>query len=134
MRDDIQIKDDLYAYLKTSTLMTGQNKVNGVLRKTRRPLNSDKEDVVISVLANQNGEIQNSYVNVNVYVPDQYRDNQYEENSARLRTLCDICKTLLLKHIDVLYQFELESQRVLEVNGKNEHFINNRLLYKTLNE
>jgi len=133
MKNDERIKDDVYAYIKTSDLM-GSNGVNGVLRKTSRPLDSNTEDVVISILANEYGQTQEAFVNVNVFVPDQLRENQYEEDTARLRALCDLCFQVLESHHGVDYDFWLDTQRVFPVEGKKEHFINNKLLYKVINE
>ena len=92
MKTDIDIKDDVYRAVAGSALVT---EINGVVSKTIRPANSANEDVVISVLASQNTEIQQAYVNVNVYVPDldiPYHVNgetvvQKEENTKRLRVL-----------------------------------------------
>lgn len=131
MKSDIDIKDDIYKIIKGSKL---EKKVSGQLRKTIRPNNSNLEDIVISVLANNNGQMQEAYVNVNVYVPDVLRDNQNEENSSRLRTLCQESYELLKVGRGKDFRFVLESQRVLEVNGKDEHVINNKLLYKQNNE
>lgn len=131
MKTDIDIKDDIYSFIKGSKL---EKKVSGQLRKTLRPSNSDKEDIVISILANNNGQMQEAYVNVNIYVPDVLRDNQAEENSSRLRTLCKESYELLEVGRGKDFRFVLESQRVLEVNGKDEHVINNKLLYKQNNE
>lgn len=131
MKTDIDIKDDIYAIIKSSSLL---KKVTGTLSKTIRPENSNKEDIVISILANQNGQIQEAYVNVNIYVPDVMRKTQNEENSSRLRTLCKESYELLKVGRGNGFRFVLESQRVLEVNEKDEHVINNKLLYKQNNE
>lgn len=131
MKTDIDIKDDIYNLLKKSALV---KEVTGVLRRTKRPDNSVKEDIIISVLANQNGQIQEAFVNVNIYVSDLFRDNQYEENSPRLRKLCKMSEELLKVGRGNDYRFTLDSQRVLEVSGKNEHCINNKLLYKQYND
>lgn len=131
MKSDIDIKDDIYKIIKGSKL---EKKVSGQLRKTIRPNNSNLEDIVISVLANNNGQMQEAYVNVNIYVPDVLRDNQNEENSSRLRVLCRESHELLNVGRGTDFRFVLESQRVLEVNGKDEHVINNKLLYKQNNE
>lgn len=131
MKTDIDIKDDIYMFVKSSSLL---KKVSGSLSKTIRPENSNKEDIVISVLANQNGQMQEAYVNVNVYVPDIKRKNHTEENSSRLRTLCKESSELFKVGRGNDFRFVLESQRVLEVNGKDEHVINNKLLYKQNNE
>lgn len=131
MKTDINIKDDIYSLIKGSLL---EQETTGVLRKTMRPANSNKEDIVISVLANENGQIQQGYANVNVYVQDVYRDKQSESNEPRLRQLCDICKELFERVNGGTYRIALESQRVHKVEGKDEHLINNKLLYKQCNE
>ncbi|MBD5237553.1 MAG: hypothetical protein HDS62_08515 [Bacteroidales bacterium] len=127
MKTDIDIKDDIFAYLKGSEL---SQEVSGKLSKTLRPAKSDKEDVVISILANGTGEIQEAFVNVNIYVADLLRDDQYEENTIRLRELCSLSEKILRSVIGDGYRFSLDEQRVLEVQGKNEHLINNKLLYR----
>ena len=131
MKSDIDIKDDVYFHLKGSEL---EKAVNGKLSKTKRPAKSKKEDIVISVLANQNGQIQECFVNVNIYVKDLLRDGQYEENSSRCRELCQLAyETLKLGRGDG-FRFVIDTQRVFEVEGTNEHLINNKLLYMQCNE
>lgn len=135
MKTDIDIKDDVYRAVADSTLATA---INGVVSKTLRPANSTSEDIVISVLASQNTEIQKAYVNVNVYVPDldiPYSVNgetivQKEENTKRLRTLCNIAKELFALIIGDTYRITLDSQSVLASNTGEEHIINNKLLYQ----
>lgn len=127
MKSDIDIKDDIFAYIKGSELA---KTVTGKLSKTVRPSKSDDEDIVISILTNANTDIQEAFVNVNIYVADVLRCGQYEENSIRLRELCSLAKELLEVGRGEGYRFTLEKQRVLEVQGKNEHFINNKLLYR----
>ena len=131
MKSDIEIKDDIYQIIKGSTL---EKAVTGKLKKTRRPANSNKEDIVISILENGSGQVQEAFVNVNIYVSDDVRDGQAEENSSRLRQLCKLATELLEVQRGEDYRFTLDKQRVTEVNGKNEHFINNKLLYKQVNE
>lgn len=130
MKTDIDIKDDIYMLLKDSLLVQS---VSGRLSKTLRPAGSTKEDVVISVLANQGGQIQNAYVNINVYVADQQRGTQYEEHSARLRELCRLSSLILGRGHGHGFRYELESQRVIAVPGTNEHMINNKVLYQCCN-
>ena len=131
MKSDIEIKDDIYQIIKGSAL---EKAVTGKVKKTRRPANSNKEDIVISILENGSGQVQEAFVNVNIYVSDDVRDGQAEENSSRLRQLCKLATELLEVQRGEDYRFTLDKQRVMEVNGKNEHFINNKLLYKQVNE
>lgn len=131
MKTDIDIKDDIYLFIKGTAL---EMSVTGKLTKRKRPKGSFLEDIVISVLANQNGQIQDAFVNVNVYVHDVDVDGQFEEDTIRLRELCRICEQTLKLGRGNDFRFVLDTQRVMEVNGKNEHFINNRLRYMQCNE
>lgn len=131
MKSDIEIKDDVYRVIKGSML---EKTVTGKLSKTKRPAGSDKEDIVVSMLDNGKGQIQEAFVNVNIYVSDNFQDDQPEENTIRLRQLCKLATELLEVQRGEDYRFTLDKQRVMEVNGKTEHLINNRLLFKQVNE
>lgn len=131
MKSDIDIKDDIFMFIKGSEL---ENSVTGKLSKTIRPSNSNDEDIVISILSNQNAQIQEAFINVNIYVPDLIRGGQSEENTIRLRELCNLSKNLLEVGRGNDFRFQLDSQRVMQVQGKDEHFINNKLLYRQCNE
>lgn len=130
MKTDIDIKDDVYMVIKGTELAKS---VSGKLSKTLRPNESASEDIVISVLANQNGEKQDAYVNVNIYVADLLRDNQSEEDTVRLRALCSMAESLFKLYVGDTFRITLDSQRVLPVNGSNEHIINNKLHYQQIN-
>lgn len=135
MKTDIDIKDDVYELVSKSALA---GNVTGAISKTLRPANSRKEDVVISILANTNERPQSAFVNVNVYVPDsavKYDvDNQtvtqYEEDSARLREICNLCKELFETYVGDTYRITLDSQRVLSSSDDGAHIVNNKLLYQ----
>ena len=126
MKSDIDIKDDIYNHIKGSALACA---VTGKLCKaSKRPSGSDMEDIVISILDNGSGQIQEAFVNVNIYVKDNIRDGQAEMNDIRCRD-----EVLEIGH-GPGFRFTLDKQRVMPVNGKDEHFINNKLLYKQVNE
>ena len=132
MKSDIDIKDDIYIALLNSPLM---KEVSGELCKRKRPHNSSAEDVVISVLANNIAQKQMAYVNVNVYVKDDDIDGQNEEQSQRLRLLCQLSMQSVeaIHGNDYKVSFDdTDGQRVIESEG--EHIINNKLLYQTLND
>ena len=133
MKSDILIKDDIYGVLKDSALASA---VTGkVCKQGVRPKGSKLEDVVISVVANMNGQIQDAIVNVNIYVADdQKKDGSFQESTIRLRELCSLAYETLDKRYGDGYRFYIESQRVLEVADTHEHVINNRIIYKYLNE
>ena len=82
MKTDIDIKDDVYMLVSKSALA---GKITGVVSKTLRPANSRKEDVVISILANNNVRPQSAYVNVNVYVPDLAAKYDVDDQTVKLK-------------------------------------------------
>lgn len=138
MRSDIDIKDDIYNALLHSPLVI---EVNGKLYKRKRPINSTSEDVVISVLANNMAQRQMANINVNIYVKDDYvktddeEQGQNEEQSQRLRKLCQLAiqSVNAIHGKDFRVTFDKENgQRVIESEG--EHIINNKLLYQIINE
>lgn len=132
MKNEMEIKDDVYHLLKGSDLVKN---VSGKLSKTLRPDKSRKEDIVISVLTpNLDRQIQEVYLNVNVYVADVKRGNQYEENTIRLKKLMTLSKNAFDLAKGKGYRLSLAGQKSYEVPGKNEHFINNRVLYQYCNE
>lgn len=138
MKTDIDIKDDIWRVIKKSPLF---KEVTGFLKKTSvRPKESRKEDVVISVLANNIRQKQMAYVNVNIYVADNYVDGQNEENSERLRRLCNMAFSVFENVRGVDFRLSLTDpnfdcgQRVIESEGTSEHVINNKILYQTINE
>lgn len=132
MKSDIEVKDDVFLALQSSPIM---GEANGELCKQGvRLKDSDKEDVVISVVANVNEDIQEVVVNINVYVKDLFVNGQYEENTPRLRTLCSVCKKTLKVVNGEDYRMTLISQRVKSVKDAPVHVINNSMSYKYLNE
>ena len=130
MKTDIDIKDDIYRFVKDSAL---HSTISGNIYKTVRPNNSALEDIVISVLANNNRQLQEAYVYVNIYVQDVFNGTYYEEDSKRLRTLCALAFDILNVGNCSTFRFSLEEQRVLKSQGSNEHAITNKLLYRQYN-
>lgn len=130
MKSDIDIKDDVYKIINHSSL---EEAVTGALKKTKRPHNSKREDIVISVLSNKTAQQQEAFVNVNIYVKDDV-DGQYEECSPRLRQLCQLAFDLFLNVRGHDFRLSLDTQQVMDVEGTGEHLINNKLLYQIINE
>ena len=137
IRTDNDIKDDVYQVLLHSELA---NEVSGEVRKIKRSPSSIKEDVVISILANDSPrQVQESFVNVNVYVRDlklnSNKEEYYVEDTKRTKKLARVVADMFDKAIiGEAYRLTLECQRVLEIETTHEHCINNRLLYQCVNE
>lgn len=132
MKSDIDIKTDVFKYIQGSELA---NEVTGVVRKTgKRPRGSKNEDIVITVLANNFGQLQKATVNVNIYVAANVINGQAEEQTTRLKVLCDLASSLFEVFRGDGYRAVLLEQRVFEVEGADEYVINNKIEYKQVNE
>ncbi len=140
MRSTEEIKDFVYASLKDADVI---REVSGTLSKTVRPAGSDREDVVISVLANEGcGQVQTAYVNVNVYVPDVWREETGEwiEDTARVRELASLSKSMFTLRGDEYHAVaKYSTQNVMEAgatfeDGHTEHFINNKIYIEISND
>lgn len=131
MKSDIEIKDDIFEHIQSSGLM---EHLSGTLEKTVRPKGSDREDVVISILANdvdRDRGVQEAFVNVNIYVADIDVDGQMQENDPRLREVCRLSEEILdTGGIGKDYTFHLDKQRVHGVDDAHEHIVNNKLFYQ----
>ena len=132
MRSDVEIKDGIYSYIKGTRLLSA---VTGKLLKTRRPKNSDKEDIIITVLANEGNQRQEAVVNVNIYVEDNFIDGQPEEDSIRCRELGNVAKSVLETfRVDGARVTLSRPPRVFDAEDIPWHIVNCRLNYQLINE
>lgn len=130
MRSDGEIRSDIYRYINESGFMKA---LNGRLTKMKRPHNSHKEDVVISILANEGTQLQTAIVNVNIYVQDLNIECQFEENTKRVDNLCKKSWELLESFRTNEYNAHAINQRVYAIDS-GEHVINNQIEYKLIND
>ena len=133
MTSSNDIKTIIYKIIKGSSLENEIISKGGSLYRNSRPTNSNKEDIVISVLATRNAQFQMAYVNVNIYVPDIRRDNDYIEDETRTKILQKKAIDLFKEIVHNDYKIEIESQETFKVQDLNEHLINNKLLVTILN-
>lgn len=137
MHTDNDIKDNVFHFLVNSELKTA---VSGEIRKISRSPHSADEDVIISVLANDSPkQIQQAFVNVNVYVKDVEMKAGNEiylvEDTNRTKELSKVMADLFKSSVNGDgYRLSLENQRVLKGENTHEHVISTRLLYQCVNE
>lgn len=129
---DIDIKDELYTLLKGSQLASS---VSGSVYKDQRPLNSEKEDIIIAIVARDAGyQIQEATANVNIYVPDLRRGQEAIEDTKRLRQLSTKAANMFGYIHTGDRDISLNSQTIYKANGIDWHIINNRLRIRFNNE
>lgn len=140
MKSDVEIAKFVYHWIKGTDL---ERDVTGRLSDRGRPAGSDREDIVISVLANEGcGQIQRAYVNVNVHVRDQWNAEAkaWEKDTVRVGELCGLCKSLFTLCGNGIHAVPSEcGQRTYPTgvsfeDGHTEHLINNKLYIEICNE
>ncbi len=135
MKTDIDICKDIYRIVSKSAIKSA---INGTVSYVGRAEGSTAEDCIISVLESQVYQIQDSKVNVNVYVPDIASGGRKVRDVERISTLSGVCGDVFGNGRRSVFgdgfRITLENQRVLSVEGKDEHVINNSLRYKFNNE
>ena len=132
-----QIEADLYKYFKDkiNPLINGQTYRNGV-----RPLNSQKEDCVISFLTGLDGQYQTGVVNVNIFVPMvKNNDNQYRKNFVRCDTIEQALMPIIEEAKTDLRNYRLELHQMIqtfEETDIKQFFINAKVKfrYNTFNQ
>ena len=89
MRTETDILTDVYLYLKDSEFLKA---IKGHFYKdSDRPGDSTEEDAVLRLLTPvPNAQIQEVYLNLNVYVSDKKRRNQYIKDSLRMGELLSL--------------------------------------------
>lgn len=126
-----QIEADLYKYFKDkiNPLINGQTYRSGV-----RPLNSQKEDCVISFLTGLDGQYQTGVVNINIFVPMvKNNDNQYMKDFVR----CDAIEQALMPIIEEAetdlrnYRLQLHQMiQTFEETDIKQFFINAKIKFR----
>lgn len=126
-----QIEADIYKYFndKINPLINGQTYRNGV-----RPLNSQKEDCVISFLTGLDGQYQTGVVNINIFVPMvKNNDNQYMKDFVR----CDAIEQALMPIIEDAetdlrnYRLQLHQMiQTFEETDIKQFFINAKIKFR----
>jgi len=120
----------IFNSVKASSLNTA---IKGELyRDDTRPLNAITEDIVVSIIAGDNEQIQSGFINLNLYVPDVDSEGSKEIDSKRCIVLEGIANTYV-DSISLLseYQFALDKMiQTFKVVGIEQHFINCRIKFR----
>lgn len=132
-----QIESDLYKYFKDkiNPLINGQTYRNGV-----RPLNSQKEDCVISFLTGLDGQYQTGVININIFVPlVKNNDNQYRKDFVRCDTIEQALMPIIEEAETDLRNYRLQLHQMIqtfEETDIKQFFINAKIKfrYNTFNQ
>ncbi|MEB3041269.1 hypothetical protein [Capnocytophaga gingivalis] len=126
-----QIEADIYKYFKDkiNPLINGQTYRNGV-----RPLNSQKEDCVISFLTGLDGQYQTGVININIFVPlVKNNDNQYRKDFVRCDTIEQALMPIIEEAETDLRNYRLQLHQMIqtfEETDIKQFFINAKIKFR----
>jgi len=134
MKTTLELVDILWQYLTGSPLKAA---ISGGVYKHIRPVNSNKEDVVINALPNVNGDLQQSLCNVNVFVPNKTQNlNGIQDNSQpdgeRLRALADMAVTALSDQWGEDYNFDVQQSVLIRDDTSQSWYYNIRINFYSI--
>lgn len=102
-----------------------------VYRSGMRPDNAVTEDIVVSFLAGLDGQFQDCFVNVNIYVPDIIHGDKPTKDIGKITTLENAFKEFFYGLKPSEYLISLDGiPSTIRVEGYPQHFINVRLRIK----
>ena len=90
MKTDIEIRQDIFGFINASDIKTA---ITGKVSYTND--HEAGEDCMISVPDNENGQIQEVFVYVRVYVPNINCNGKSVENVSRTGQLAKLCSQVL---------------------------------------
>lgn len=135
-RTGLDVVDIIRNYLALSGLMTDTLKPNGGLYKFQRPQNSVKEDVVVNLLVQARGQVQQGVINVNIHVPNLSLPTNPVDNTQpnvpRLKYLTGLANAALEEVYGDDYNFEVQQDNLF-ADENNQHYSNIRITFTSIN-
>jgi hypothetical protein len=121
VRNTFDIVDILVSVLLSDDTLKGEL-TGTVYRHGERPVNSDKEDVIVGCLPVTNEQLQRSVANVNIHVPNLNMKINGITNSqpdlARLEELTDMVAALVDEKYFSDYWFFVQQQNLFQEDGE----------------
>lgn len=111
-----------------------EDAINGsIYLEGARPINSDKEDIVVSFMTGLDGQIQTGVVNINIYISNiDNGSGVFVKDTKRCREMEVIANTIVksFKHSD--YIFSLGAMiKTFRDEDIEQHFVNVKLKFKS---
>jgi hypothetical protein len=135
MKTTLELVNIIWQVLTVSPV---KEEITGGIFKHIRPLNSEKEDVVINSLPNLNTDLSQAVVNVNVFVPNKTQNlNGAQDNSqpdaARLEELAGMATDALKDQWGDDYNFDVQQSVLIRDEEGGSWYYNIRLNFYSIN-
>lgn len=127
MKLAIDQTEALYQLIKSSSLKTA---INGGIYKDWRPMNSNKEDIVVNSLTLSGNEscIQPGIANANIHVPSLITPDGLMPNHIRFKVLSELAKSIVEAYRND-YTMYVESSDLIKEPTQEVWFLNLRFRF-----
>lgn len=132
MKTNVDAINKMVAYLFTSGV---KNSITGAIQ-ARRPINSINEDIIVGSLPFTFEQLQQGYLNVNIYVPNLsveangVKDTEYP-NYNRINAIAKMVIPLIDNYVGDGFYFTVDQFKIIE--EKTSSYMNIRVLVKAKN-
>lgn len=136
MRNTFNLVDIIYLVLTANTTITSA--ITGKVYKNARPLNSDKQDIVVGSLPINAEQIQQAVMNVNIHIPNlKISINGLQDNTppnlVKLEEVTALVIEGLKDKVFSDYWFDVQQQNLFAEEATNEHYSNIRINFYSEN-
>lgn len=136
MRNTFNLVDIIYLVLTANAAITSA--ITGKVYKNARPLNSDKQDIVVGSLPINAEQIQQAVMNVNVHISNlKISINGVQDNSQpnliKLEEVTALVIEGLKDKVFSDYWFDIQQQNLFADEATNEHYSNIRINFYSEN-
>lgn len=131
----IKTNDDVATTVFRLVKSLFQSEVGGkIYNGKNRPVDANTEDIVVKTLANQIGQKQEAFVNVNFYIPDIYVGKQYLKNDTRVAEIERLAIDRLAVNHTEDARLTIDGFSTLASQNGKEHVVSVKILLQTINE
>jgi hypothetical protein len=135
MKTTLELVNIIWQVLTVSPV---KEEITGGIFKHIRPLNSEKEDVVINSLPNLNTDLSQAVVNVNVFVPNKTQNlngaqDTSQPDAARLEELAGMATDALEDQWGDDYNFDVQQSVLIRDEEGGSWYYNIRLNFFSIN-
>ena len=124
-----EVESDMFALINTSAIKTAIN--GSVYKEGTRPIDSTKEDAVITFLTGIDDQIQTGAINVNIYIPDiDNGSGTPVKNISRCRTIEILANQIVKGLTPGQYRWQLGATiQTFRAEEIGQHFVNAKIKF-----
>ena len=131
MKTAVQIERDFYTIISQSQL--GKELKGKVYRKEMRPIGSQEEDLILSLLSGVDDQVQTGVVAVSIYVKDIPFEGRLVRDTERIGELLELVNSITENYSFGYVISNDGTPSIIQLEDISQHVISIRLYFEYLN-